>query len=133
MVAAVVRACRTWRFGVSELDAFRFADWCGFDPDAIPSPVRTWVGAGLSYRGLEGDEREQVILHLLRESEDGNVPISGPHRQGDWEQGWVEVERRFRGSGCRLADLEPIYRHGRPGDVLRRPGRFILPSIPRFH
>lgn len=118
---------------MSELDTFRFADWCGFNPDVIPSSVRGWLQSGLSYRTLEHDEIERVVLQLLRASEDDDVPVAGPRRQGDWEQGWGEVESRFRGSGCQLTELEPTYRHGRVGDVLRQSGRLIQPCVPHFH
>jgi hypothetical protein len=84
----------------------------------------------LKYKILKEAERDQVILRILTDM-DVELPISGPRRLPQWEQGWGENLDAYVGSGHDSSSLIPGY-YQRGQTVMRIEGKFILPEEPLF-
>lgn len=61
------------------------------------------------YRKLSGNERDQVILQIMKELHCGEITVSGEDRKPDWEKGWRENLQGFTESGYDLDSLVPRY------------------------
>ena len=66
-------------------------------------------GASLGYRDIVGERRDVVMLDVLNVINGTHYPVSGQHRQPDWEKGWRENLDEFIGSGFDPARLRPKY------------------------
>jgi len=84
----------------------------------------------LSYRFLEGSDRDDVILAVLKRIDAPDIPVSGSSRQGDWEQGWGENLKEFIESGYDVEKLVPKY--FKKNVPVRFMGTYILPVNPDF-
>jgi len=61
------------------------------------------------YRKLSGNERDQIILQIMKELYCGEITVSGEDRKLDWEKGWRENLQTFTESGYDLGSLVPRY------------------------
>jgi len=63
----------------------------------------------LRYKFLEGKERDQLILQVIRNIQHKQMSKAGENRQPDWEEGWRENLDEFVASGYKLDRLVPKY------------------------
>ena len=61
------------------------------------------------YRKLEGEERDKLILMVLKRIDSEDIPTSGEERRPDWEKGWSENLQEFIDSGYDTNKLIPKY------------------------
>ena len=94
-----------------------------------PSCLEYLARCDMRFRYLRGQEREQIILKVLRVL---NQPleISGPARKARWESGWSENLEGFIKSGFDLTELLPKYY--KPGEIMRWNGEYLLPLEGKF-
>ena len=72
-------------------DINAFAICFGIDADQMPDDCRALINqSDFRYRVLEGKERDQIVLTVLKRVDRQQVPVSGENRLGDWEKGWGE-------------------------------------------
>lgn len=115
----------------NDLDLAAFAELFGTDEEAIPEECRRLIAEmNFRYRILEGQERDAVIMQVLKRVDERKVAVAGKHRIEQWEAGWQENLDAFNKSNGDLAALTPKYiRHGLP---LRLNKNFIESMDPQF-
>jgi len=67
------------------------------------------TGFDFRYRKLEGDERDQIILKVLKDIDSEDLAVAGEKRQPDWEKGWNENLQEFIDSKYNIDKLVPKY------------------------
>lgn len=83
-----------------------------------------------SYRKIFGEERDQIVLQVLKRIFTPDLRRAGEERQPDWEQGWKENLDEFVASNYDLNLLIPKYFKR---DVPARLDlEYILPLSPNF-
>ncbi|MHB1011370.1 MAG: class I SAM-dependent methyltransferase [Desulfobacteria bacterium] len=92
--------------------------------------VARLAGMDLRYRSIDGTERDELILRILKRIDEGGIPASGEERQPDWERGWGENLEEFVRSGYDVEALVPKY--FRKNVPVRLDGEFVLPLDPDF-
>jgi SAM-dependent methyltransferase len=100
-----------------------------------PEKVEARAGAlmrtmDLSLRPIEGTERDDLVLGVLRRIDAPELKTAGGHREQDWEDGWRENLDDFVASGFDLRALIP--RYYKPNVPIRLNRRYVLPSQPDF-
>ena len=86
--------------------------------------------SNFNYSLIEGDNRDDLILRILKRIDEDNQVIGAPERQQIWERGWEENLTEFVSGNFDLRRLVPKFiRHGQP---VRFNGYFIQPSSPTF-
>src|SRR3989442_11082976 len=87
-----------------------FALLFGVSVDSLPESCRALIAAGdFRYRVLAGEERDQVLLEVLKQIDSGQFATAGKERKGRWEKGWAENLEEFRKSDRDLSKLVPKY------------------------
>ena len=84
----------------------------------------------LPYRELRQEERDTIILNLLRSVHSGELEKVGEARQPVWERGWAENLEAFKKSNFDYAALLPRYTH--LGEPIRMHGDYVAPQLPDF-
>lgn len=88
----------------------------------------------LRYEIISGEERDQIILDILKRIESSDLKVSGSHRKEDWEAGWSENLQGFVGRGD-ISELVPKY--FKSSQILRIFRNYVRPLtddfIFRFH
>lgn len=108
-----------------------FASSFGTTVQDFPQEVRTLISeTDFRYRILEGQERDRVILDVLKKIESDQQVIGAPEREDAWQRGWQENFQKFVESGYDLDALTP--RFIRPNQPIRFNGNYIMPSNPMF-
>mgnify|MGYP001363046375 CR=1 FL=1 len=111
-------------------DVDAFAVCFGIDSDQMPDDCRELIDqSDFRYRILNGDERDQTLLTVLKRVDQQKVAVAGKKRIGDWVKGWNENLQSFLESGNE-EDLTPKYI--RPGLPLRFQGKFIQSADANF-
>ncbi|MCJ7531972.1 MAG: class I SAM-dependent methyltransferase [Anaerolineales bacterium] len=82
------------------------------------------------YQTLDGNERDQVLLEVLKKIDAGQFSLAGKEGKARWEKGWSENLQDFRGCGHDVAGLVPKYI--RPGLPLRLDQGYIQPVDSNF-
>ena len=82
------------------------------------------------YRILSGEERDKVILDVLRKVESDQQIIGAPERKDIWQKGWAENLQDFIRSDHDLNKLAPKFI--RPNQIVRLNGNYIKPFNPDF-
>jgi hypothetical protein len=67
------------------------------------------AGTDFCYRKLENEERDQLILKVLKHIYSEDVAAAGRERRNDWEKGWNENLQEFIDSGYNVDKLVPKY------------------------
>jgi hypothetical protein len=83
-----------------------------------------------TYRLLSQEERDTVILGLLKRIEAKEFSIIQGRDKSRWDKGWGENLEQLREEGSTLDALLPKYL--RPGQALRLWGDFVLPEQDLF-
>ena len=116
-------------FGELKLD--EFALLFGTTPDRIPSDCRALIDKyDFRYRKLNGAERDQAILRVLKSIDSGDLAVAGNPRKAQWELGWTENLQGFMNGGHDLSALVPKYI--KQGEPLRIFGEYVVPIDRNF-
>ncbi len=108
-----------------------FARLFGTTADDISSDCRAIIDAhDFSYRTLVGEERDHVLLNVLKQIDADQFSLAGPEGKERWEKGWTEARDSFLGSGGDASQLVPKYI--RLGQPLRMYQTYVEPSDPNF-
>ena len=59
------------------------------------------------YKIYSQQEREDIILDILKKCENKEFSVSGSHRKNDWRKGWAEILQQFQDSNGELQVLIP--------------------------
>ena len=99
---------------------------------ATPEELKPHYNAAhdFSFTNLEGKERDNVLLSVIKKADSQELTVSGPEKKAQWEKGWNENLEKLRASDGDLSALVPKYI--RPGAILRLNGGYIRPSDDRF-
>jgi len=108
-----------------------FADLFGTSIEDIPRDLQAEIGRrDFRYVVLEGEERDQTIVDVLKTIDSGQLSLAGPEGKGRWNKGWGENLDAFIASGFDLKALVPKYI--RPRQPVRLKGGYALPVNPAF-
>lgn len=114
-----------------ELKLEDFARLFGTTIDDIPDDCRKLIAQyDFRYRTLEGDERDQVLLSVLKRIDSGQVGVAGKEGKTRWEKGWLENLKNFLEHDHHLSKLVPKYI--RPNQPLRLNQNYVMRSDPDF-
>lgn len=103
-----------------------FAFSFGTTVEDIPPDCKQLIAEkDFRYRFLEGEERDHVVLDVLRKTESDTQIVGGDDRQDVWEKGWDENLQDFITSNFDLSKLTP--RFIRPDSIVRFNGNYIEP------
>lgn len=92
------------------LDAGCFAELLGTTRDEIAAACGELInGFDFRYDYVAGNDRDAVILKVIKAIDSGNFKVSGKERKDDWEQGWQENLDAFIASGYSIDALAPKY------------------------
>jgi len=87
-----------------------FAAIIGTTNNDIPETCAKWIdNFDLSFRVLDGEEKDRVVLEVLKRIESGQFSVSGGKRKQDWETGWQENLNHFQRSHYDLEELIPKF------------------------
>lgn len=115
----------------SELTLEDFARLFGTTIDDIPDDCRELIAkTDFRYRKLSANERDKVLLDVIKKIESDQQIIGAEERQGVWAKGWAENLEDFIKSGYDLNKLIPKFI--RPNQVIRLNRNYIMPANPNF-
>lgn len=110
---------------VKVLQVQEFADLFGTTADDFNKECLDFIKkADFRYTELEGEERDRVILDILKKIDSGQLRIAGKEGKADWEKGWSENLQNFIQKGYDLIELVPKY--VRPNQALRLYKNYIV-------
>jgi len=113
------------------ITAAQFADSFGTSVEGLGARCRAMItGTDFRYRVIVGEERDQIILDVLKGTEADHQRIASPERKDVWERGWAENLEAFVASQGDPGTLIPKFI--RPGRIIRFRGQYIKPSNPNF-
>ena len=108
-----------------------FARLFGTSVDALPESCRVLITKGdFRYRLLAGEERDRVLLDVLKRVDSGEFTTAGKEGRGRWEKGWAENLEGFKKSNRDLSTLVPKYI--RPQQAIRLDQNYVMPLDPNF-
>jgi SAM-dependent methyltransferase len=108
-----------------------FAESFGTSIDDIRNGCSQLIGeSNFNYRTVEGEERDRVILDILRRIELDQQVIASPERKEVWQTGWQENYENFIQSNYSLEKLIP--RFIRPNRPMRFRRNYVLSENPMF-
>ncbi len=82
------------------------------------------------YKILAGDERDRVLLNILKKIDSGQLSVAGRKKKPLWEKGWSENFQNFLEKKCDCNELTPKYYHF--GQALRIYKSYAIPNDPNF-
>lgn len=108
-----------------------FARSFGTTPEDIPDECRALINKiDFGYRIIEGEERDRVVLDVLKKIETDQQIIGAEERRGIWERGWEENLEEFIESNFQLKNVTPKFI--RPNQPIRLCRQYIMPTNPNF-
>jgi SAM-dependent methyltransferase len=113
------------------LDAESFAELLGTICDEVVSGCGNLIDRfDFRYDVVMGEERDAVILAVIKAIDSGNFKSSGKERKDDWEKGWQENLVAFVASNYDIGTLAPKYisKH----EVMRLFYRYVKPRDRMF-
>lgn len=115
----------------SELTLDDFARLFGTTIDDIPSDCRELIAkTDFRYKILVGEERDKVLLDVLKKIDSGKLTVAGKEKKVTWEKGWSENLQNFLEKNYDINELIPKYY--RPGQVLRIYRNYATTYDPSF-
>jgi SAM-dependent methyltransferase len=78
------------------------------------------------YGIIQGSDRDQLILQILKRIHAPDLKNAGDHRKGDWEDGWKQNLEEFVGANFDLSKLIPKYYKSNVPIRLNR--EYVLPA-----
>ena len=116
---------------IQEVTLEDFAQSFGTTIADIPNDCRELIAkTDFRYRTLEGEERDKLLLHVLKKIESDQQIAAALERRATWEKGIAENFQDFIKSGYDLNKLAPKFI--RPNQVIRLDRNYIMPSNPNF-
>lgn len=114
-----------------ELKLEDFARLFGTNLDDIPDDCRQLIAQhDFRYRKLDGDERDRILLDVLKRIDSGEFSKAGKEGKSRWEKGWSESLESFTKHDHDLSQLVP--RYIRPKQPLRLDQNYVMPFDPSF-
>lgn len=114
-----------------ELTVEDFARSFGTTVNDIPEECRELIAKiDFRYKVIDGEERDRVILDVLRKLETDQQLIGAKERQATWEKGWSENLQEFVESNHDLRKITPKFI--RPNQLIRFNQQYIKPTNPNF-
>ena len=102
-----------------------FIESFGAEKNSMPKECIDLIAQkDFSYEILEGDEKEKVILEVIKRLETDKQIIGAKERQDVWNNGWGENLQDFIDSGYDLKKLIPKFI--RPNQPIRLNGNYIV-------
>lgn len=99
-------------------------------PEDFPSQCKSIIEEkNFKYRKMEQDERDNLLLKIIKRIESGKLSVSGAHRKPDWEFGWSENLKEYEKNRDVFALTPKFIKPDRP---IRMNGDYIVPSSDRF-
>lgn len=115
----------------SELTLEDFARLFGTTIDDIPDDCRELIAEmDFRYRKLSGDERDKVLLDILKKIGSGQLTVVGKKKKVIWEKGWSENLQNFLQKNYDINELTPKYY--RASQVLRIYQNYATTYNPNF-
>ena len=109
-------------------------DFCksfGTDKDTFGNDCLSSIEeTDFSYKILEHEERDNIILEILKKIESDQQRIGEPERKTIWNNGWQENLDKFVETGYDLKSLIPKFI--RDDQVIRLNGNYVKTNNPRF-
>jgi hypothetical protein len=103
----------------------------GASTEALDRYCREMIDAvDLRYRLLGREERDELLLYILKRMEEPELPVAGESRKLDWECGWRENLDDFIASGYDMRALIPKYYRRRV--PVRLFGDYVMPISDDF-
>ncbi len=116
---------------IHEVTLEDFARSFGTTVEDIPNDCRELIAKNdFRYEMLTREQRDKVILNILKKIESDQQIIGAPERQTIWEEGWEENLQDFIKSRYDLNNLVP--RFIRPNQAIRLNQNYVMPSNPNF-
>jgi hypothetical protein len=110
------------------------ADFCrllGIEAGQLPEDCRNLFGQkDYRYRILSAEERDAVLVDVLKRIESDQFSLAGKEGKPRWERGWSENLESFLQHGRTLSSLVPKYI--RPNQPARLEQKYVLPVDPKF-
>ena len=104
----------------------QIANFFGTKPEDLgPSFDSLYKTLDMTYRVVDGQERDNLILDILNKIDNDKQKIGAPERTGVWFDGWDENLKDFRSS---LTTDSIVPKFIRPDNIIRLGGQFIEPS-----
>ncbi|OGZ27150.1 MAG: hypothetical protein A2365_00575 [Candidatus Nealsonbacteria bacterium RIFOXYB1_FULL_40_15] len=94
-----------------------------------PSAVKIIEETDFRYRIIEGEEKDELVKHILFKIENDTQIIGAPERTGQWEKGWNENLESFKNSQD-LSSITPKFI--RPNQAIRLNQQYIMPADHNF-
>lgn len=117
--------------GTALLDAAGFAACFGIAVDELPAQCRALIEEeDFSYRIPQGEERDRIVLEVLRRLDADSQKIGAPERKAVWERGWRDALDDYVSSN--YASLGVVPKFIRPNQPVRLNRQYVLPSNPQF-
>lgn len=117
--------------GFRELQCEDFATLFGTTVDALPEACLAMIARyDLRYRPIKGEERDRVLLDVLKRIESGQFSTAGKDGRPRWEKGWEENLQSFKKQGKDLSNLVPKYI--RPFQPVRLYRNYVMPVDENF-
>ena len=108
-----------------------FAQSFGTTVEDIPDNCRELIAtADFRYKMPTDEERDEILLGVLKKIESERQAVGAPERQDVWEKGWAENLHDFVKSGHNLNSLVPKFI--RPNQAIRFNRNYIVPCNPKF-
>lgn len=100
-------------YQMQRVDEKLFSLLMGRPDERLPAGCIDYLkGKDFSFRDIDGEERDKVLLEVLRKvTAEENLPV-GPLRQEQWEAGWEENLRLLQATPDDLSVLDPKYYRG---------------------
>lgn len=82
------------------------------------------------YKILEGNERDALIIEILRKIDNDKKVVGAPERHEVWEKGWTENLSDFVKSGFDLDQIVPKF--FRDNQAFKVGPNYVIPANPNF-
>ena len=108
-----------------------FAEHFGTDENDFSEKTRELItNIDFSYTEINGIERDNLILKIIKRIEQDNQKIAGEGRKETWQRGWNENYENFINTNYDLKSLIPKFI--RPKQTIRLNRSYIKPSNQNF-
>lgn len=108
-----------------------FAHLFGTTIDDIPDDCRELIAEmDFQYRELSGDERDNVLLNIIKKLDSDQLTVVGRKKRVIWEKGWSENLKNFLQKNYDINELTPKYY--RAGQILRIYQNYAITYDPNF-
>ena len=115
----------------SKLGISDFAFLFGIAAAELPDDCRALINKlDFSYRNLGSEEKDRLILRILKRIDSPDLPVAGEKSKPRWESGWQENLDNFKASNFDVRELIPKYIH--PSQPIRLFGDYVMPYDSNF-